>query len=75
MLKEGNVPEDVAPCWDPYLSVDDVELSAKHAKELGGEIILPPTDIPNVGRFCVIKDPQGVSFNIIEHTNKAEKKP
>ncbi|VFQ42797.1 VOC family protein [Desulfoluna butyratoxydans] len=71
MLKEGNVPDDVAPCWDPYLSVDDVELSAKQAEELGGEIVLPPTDIPNVGRFCVVKDPQGVSFNLIEHKDQA----
>ncbi len=67
MLKNGNVPDDVIPCWDPYITVDDVEASAKRVKKLGGEVILPPTDIPKVGRFCVIKDPQGISLNLITY--------
>jgi predicted enzyme related to lactoylglutathione lyase len=67
MLKEGNVPDDVIPCWDPYITVDDVEASAKRVEKLGGEVILPPTDIPKVGRFCVIKDPQGISLNLITY--------
>ena len=67
MLKDGNVPDDVIPCWDPYITVDDVEASAKRVKKLGGEVILPPTDMPGVGRFCVIKDPQGISLNLITY--------
>lgn len=67
MLKEGNVSDDVSPCWDPYITVEDVETSAKKAAELGGEVVLPPTDIPNMGRFCVIKDRQGISFNLITY--------
>lgn len=67
MLKEGNVSNDVDPCWDPYITVDDVEASAKSVEKLGGEVILPPTDMPNVGRFCVIKDPQGISLNLITY--------
>ena len=42
MLKEGNVPDDVMPCWDPYITVEDVEESAKKVEKLGGEVILPP---------------------------------
>ncbi len=67
MLKEGNVSDDVKPCWDPYVAVDDIEASAKRVESSGGEVILPPTDIPNVGRFCVIKDPQGISLNLITY--------
>jgi len=67
MLKDGNVRDDVIPCWDPYITVDDVEASAKRVEKLGGEVILPPTDIPKVGRFCVIKDPQGISLNLITY--------
>jgi predicted enzyme related to lactoylglutathione lyase len=67
MLKEGNVSDDVSPCWDPYITVEDVEASAKKAAEIGGEVVLPPTDIPNLGRFCVIKDRQGISFNLITY--------
>ena len=65
MLKDGIVPDDVPPLWDPYVSVDDVEASAKRVEKLGGEVVVPPTDIPNVGRFCVIRDPQGASLNLI----------
>lgn len=69
MLKDGIVPDDVPSLWDTYVSVDDVEASAKTVEKLGGEVVLPPTDIPNVGRFCVIKDPQGASLNLITYTN------
>lgn len=69
MLKDGNVPDDVAPCWDPYVTVDDVEASAKRVEKLGGAVILPPTDIPKFGRFCVIQDPQGISLNLITYEN------
>lgn len=69
MLKAGNVTDDVKLCWDPYVTVDDVEASAKRVESLGGEVILPPTDIPNVGRFCVIRDPQGISLNLITYTD------
>jgi uncharacterized protein len=67
MLKEEFVPDDVPPLWDPYISVDDVEASAKRVEELGGKVVLPPTDIPKVGRFCVINDPQGASLNLITY--------
>ena len=67
MLKEGNVSNDVMPCWDTYITVDDVEASAKRIEKLGGEVIIPPTDIPKVGRFCTIKDPQGISLNLITY--------
>ena len=67
MLKAGNVPDDVMPCWDPYVAVDDVDTSARRVEELGGEVVLPPTDIRGFGRFCVIRDPQGVSLNLIAH--------
>ena len=67
MLKEGNVPDDVIPCWDTYVTVDDVEASAERVEKLGGTVILPPTDIPKVGRFCVVKDPQGIGINLITY--------
>ncbi len=73
MLKEGNVPEDVPLCWDPYITVDDVEKSAKQVVELGGVLVLPPTDIPQFGRFCVVKDHQGVSINLITYFDDKQK--
>ena len=71
MLKAGNVPDNVTPCWDPYVTVNDVNASATLVEELGGTILLPPTEIPNVGRFCVIKDLQGVCLNLITYEKKS----
>lgn len=45
--------------WIGYCTVADVDAAAKRAAELGGKIGVPATDIPNVGRFAVIEDPQG----------------
>lgn len=70
MLKEGNVDDEAMPCWDPYITVDDVEESVKTVEKMGGRILLPPTDIPGIGRFAVIMDPQEIAFNIISPVDK-----
>lgn len=51
--------------WMSYVAVDDVDASAKRVEELGGQIHVPPTDIPNVGRFCLISDPAGAAISLI----------
>lgn len=51
--------------WMTYLAVDDVDAAAAKVPELGGQICVPPTDIPNVGRFAVINDPTGATFSLI----------
>jgi predicted enzyme related to lactoylglutathione lyase len=28
-------------------------------------VLVPPTDVPGVGRFSILQDPQGASFAII----------
>jgi uncharacterized protein len=46
-------------CWLGYVGVDDVDASFAQAKELGASVHVEPRDIPNIGRFAVIGDPQG----------------
>ncbi|MBD3257375.1 VOC family protein [candidate division GN15 bacterium] len=65
------ITEDMGPMppmWGSYVTVDDVDASAKKAEELGGKIIVPPTDIPNVGRFCCVADPAGAGLNLITYS-------
>ena len=62
---------DVPPYWMPYFLVTNCDSSAATATGSGGTLILPPTDIPNVGRFAVVKDPQGAVFSIIHLTAPA----
>lgn len=58
---------EMPPMWGAYITVDDVEASAKQAEALGGKILLEARDIPDVGRFCVISDPQGAAISIITY--------
>ena len=58
------------PMWGAYVTVDDVEASAKQAEALGGNILMEPRDIPEVGRFCVISDPQGATLSLITYFDK-----
>ena len=53
------------PNWRPYVAVDDVDAKAAQVAELGGKVRVPPTDIPNTGRFCVINDPTGATISLI----------
>jgi uncharacterized protein len=57
---------DVPPHWMTYYAVDDCDSSVAKAAELGAHICVPATDIPDVGRFSVIADPQGAVFSVIK---------
>jgi predicted enzyme related to lactoylglutathione lyase len=61
----------VPPHWLHYIAVNDVDATAKKAESLGGRINVPPTDIPDVGRFAVIADPQGAVFAIYKSAQDA----
>lgn len=59
--------EQIPPHWGNYVTVENIEESTKKAKELGADIIVPPTAIPNVGIFSVLQDPQGAVFSLFEY--------
>ena len=64
------MPKHVAgapPHWGIYVTVDDVDATAKLAEQMGAKTIVPPTDIPNVGRFCLFQDPQGALISVITY--------
>lgn len=56
------------PMWGTYVTVDDVDRVAQTATKLGATLIVEPRDIPEVGRFCVIRDPQGALISAITYT-------
>ena len=53
------------PGWFCYIGVQDVDRSAEKIKSLGGSVHLGPQDIPGVGRFAMVADPQGMAFYIM----------
>jgi len=69
---ECGAGDDASSHWRAYISVDDVDAKAKQVAELGGKVCVQPTDIPNVGRFCVITDPTGATLSLIKLSPRAE---
>jgi len=62
--KAGGMP----PSWGSYVTVADVDATARRAVELGGQVVHGPHDIPGVGRMAVIIDPQGAALNVIAYS-------
>lgn len=65
-----SMPQDaqgMPPMWGAYVTVDDVDATARTAEQLGAKLLVPPRDIPGVGRFCVIQDPQGAVISAITY--------
>jgi predicted enzyme related to lactoylglutathione lyase len=50
------------PSWLVYIGTPNVDDTAAAALRLGGRVLKAPDDIPNVGRFAVLADPQGAAF-------------
>jgi predicted enzyme related to lactoylglutathione lyase len=56
--------------WASYVTVDNIDETAKLAESLGGKICVPPTDIPEVGRFAIFVDPQGAAISAITYLKR-----
>jgi predicted enzyme related to lactoylglutathione lyase len=65
MYKPSPEQGDMPPSWTAYFAVADCDASAERVQELGGAVVAPPADIPGVGRFAIVADPQGAVFGII----------
>jgi hypothetical protein len=52
--------------WGVYFSVADADQAAAKVTALGGKVLNPPMDIPNIGRFAVVADPQGAMFSVMK---------
>ncbi len=57
----GMVP-GAPPCWTGYIAVPSVDDYVGKVTAAGGSVQRPPEDIPGVGRFAVVADPQGAVF-------------
>ena len=53
------------PAWIGYIRSDDVDAQTASLVQAGGSIKRPPSDIPDVGRFAVVGDPQGAIFMLL----------
>ena len=47
-----------------FVEVDDVAAAAKRWTELGGRLIVPPTELPDGDALCIAQDPEGISMGL-----------
>jgi len=52
--------------WLPYVQVASADHTTEKAKRLGLTVVVPPTQIPNVGRFAIFADGQGAGTGILQ---------
>lgn len=77
MVSMGDVPfsgiveEKSIPMshWIAYIGCNDVDATVEQVTKLGGTSCVPPTDIPGIGRFAVVSDPQGGFFSPFHGTS------
>lgn len=67
MMKIPAQAQGMPPMWCSYVTVADLDATLKQAVALGGQVVAPAMEIPQVGRFAVIADPQGASLNLIQY--------
>jgi uncharacterized protein len=65
-LMKDQVEAHVPPHWMLYVRVESADHSASKAVRLGAQQIVPPSDIPNTGRFAVIQDPTGAHISMFQ---------
>ena len=63
------------PGWIGYIAVDDVDAFADRVKDAGGAVRHGPEDIPNVGRFAIVTDPQGARFTLFKPLDSCDAPP
>ena len=52
--------------WHSYIAVADVDNCARQVPVLGGKVLVPPHDVPDVGRICVVSDPTGAIAHLMQ---------
>jgi uncharacterized protein len=55
--------------WLPYVGVKDINEATRQATGLGAKIIRGPQEVPNMGWFTIISDPNGTGIALWQSTN------
>jgi predicted enzyme related to lactoylglutathione lyase len=68
--------QHVPPHWLAYIGTPNVDETIKRVHALGGRTLSPAMEMPDVGRFATLADPQGASFAVFSPTRPpSEERP
>lgn len=73
VVKQKNDKESQGgpPHWLAYVGVDDINATVAKVKELGGQVHFGPQEIPEMGSYAIIADPQGAVFGVYQSSSNA----
>jgi predicted enzyme related to lactoylglutathione lyase len=57
------------PSWGLYITVNNADETVARCLSLGGKVLVPPMDVPTVGRMAVLQDPQGAVFSVMAYSD------
>ena len=60
----GQMQEGQPTAWATYVSVADADQTTGKVKEAGGNVIVEPMDVMDLGRMAVFADPTGAVFGV-----------
>jgi predicted enzyme related to lactoylglutathione lyase len=63
------------PLWLGHIGTADLEAATEGVSQAGGAVHRPPADIPGIGRFSVVADPQGAVFQLFEPSRPDDRAP
>jgi predicted enzyme related to lactoylglutathione lyase len=70
MMQQPKEMAGMPSFWSVYFDVANTDETAAKVKANGGNVMQPPTDIPNIGRFAVFADPTGAAFAVLQAAKK-----
>ncbi|MBE0477244.1 MAG: VOC family protein [Coriobacteriia bacterium] len=59
-------PSGPLPHWVSSFATPDIDRAVETAGSLGGEVLVPPTEIPRFGKAAVLRDPEGAVFGVFQ---------
>jgi uncharacterized protein len=59
LMQEGQ-----PPAWSTYVSVEDADATTAKIREAGGNVLVEPMDVLDLGRMAVFADPTGAVFGL-----------
>ncbi|MEU5433618.1 VOC family protein [Streptomyces sp. NPDC020719] len=54
------------PGWVPYFAVADADVIVTKVQENAGSVLMPASDVPDVGRIAWLADPYGAVFAVLK---------
>ncbi len=64
VLPDASKQTGARPHWSSHVQVVNVDQTVAQATKLGGRLYFGPADIPEVGRFAAIGDPDGAPISV-----------